>query len=145
MYRFIKETYNLTMYGPKINHGSSLSWTIVSFFDIFHKLYTSVYFLNYYHFCKEKIVQGTDYPKLGSTYLYWACHKAGTARTRMVISTCVKHTTIRASVVNTVFPKWISLNSANSVNRNKIQKWCGYQGDHLSTDRYIPNNNSSTK
>ena len=26
-----------------------------------------------------------------------------------------------------VFPKWISLNSANSENHDKIQKWYGYQ------------------
>ena len=25
-----------------------------------------------------------------------------------------------------VFPKWISLNSANSVNHDQIQKWYGY-------------------
>ena len=36
---------------------------------------------------------------------------------------------------NGVFPKWISLNSANSVNHDKIQKWYGYQSHyHLLTD-----------
>ena len=33
-----------------------------------------------------------------------------------------------------VFPKWISLNSANSVNHDKIQKWYGYQSYHLLKD-----------
>ena len=36
-----------------------------------------------------------------------------------------------------IFPKWILL---NSVNHHKIQKWYGYQGDYLSTDRYISSN-----
>ena len=36
-----------------------------------------------------------------------------------------------------VFPKWISLNSGNSVNHDKIQKWYGYQRYYPSCNRYI--------
>ena len=41
-----------------------------------------------------------------------------------------------------VFPKLISLNPANSVNHDKIQKLYDYQGEYLSTDRYIPINSN---
>ena len=40
-----------------------------------------------------------------------------------------------------VFPKWLSLNSTNSVNHDKIQKWYGYQMYYPSGNKYI----SSTK
>ena len=38
---------------------------------------------------------------------------------------------------NWVFPKWISLNSANSVNCDKIQNWYGYQRYYASGNKYI--------
>ena len=41
----------------------------------------------------------------------------------------------QSSVV--VFPKYISLNSANSVNHDRIQKWYGYQNYYPSGNNYI--------
>ena len=37
-----------------------------------------------------------------------------------------------------VFPKWLSLNSANSVNRDQIQEQYGYQRHSISDNRYTP-------
>ena len=37
-----------------------------------------------------------------------------------------------------VFPKWLSLNSANSVNHDKIQDQYGYQKQSTSDNTYIP-------
>ena len=39
---------------------------------------------------------------------------------------------------NWVFPKWLSLNSANSVNHDKIQEQYGYQRHSTSDNSYIP-------
>ena len=36
-----------------------------------------------------------------------------------------------------VFPKRISVNSANSVNHDKIQKWYGYQSYYQLTDTLL--------
>ena len=36
-----------------------------------------------------------------------------------------------------VFPKWLSLNSANSVNHDQIQEQYGYQRHSISDNRYI--------
>ena len=38
---------------------------------------------------------------------------------------------------NWVFPKWLSLNSANSVNHDKIQEQYGCQRHSISVNRYI--------
>ena len=41
-------------------------------------------------------------------------------------------------VINWVFPKWLSLNSANSVNHDKIQEQYCYHRYYPSGNRYIP-------
>ena len=38
---------------------------------------------------------------------------------------------------NRVFSQWLSLNSANSMNHDKVQNWSGYQMWYLSGNRYI--------
>ena len=40
---------------------------------------------------------------------------------------------------NWIFPKWLSLNSANSVNHDQIQQQYGYQSYYQSSNRYIAN------
>ena len=39
---------------------------------------------------------------------------------------------------NWLFPKWLSLNSVNLANQDKIQKWYSYQRHSISDNRYIP-------
>ena len=49
----------------------------------------------------------------------------------------MKTSLIECETTIRVFSKWISLNSANSVNNDKIQKWYGYQSYYPSANKYI--------
>ena len=42
------------------------------------------------------------------------------------------------NLANLVFYKLLLLNSRNSMNHGKVQKWYGYQACCVSSNRYIP-------
>ena len=44
--------------------------------------------------------------------------------------------------INGLFPKWLSLNSLNSMNRDKVQKWYGYYWHYPSGYSYILNDSN---